>query len=131
MALSYAIYQVLTRVARHSDDAIVSAFYASLVGAGLTTLAMPFVWQPMPATHWIAFAGMGGCGLAGHWLLAVAAHRAPPSLLAPLSYTQLVYAALFDLFVFGVIPDQWTLFGSAIILAAGALLWRARLGSRP
>jgi drug/metabolite transporter (DMT)-like permease len=42
-----------------------------------------------------------------------------------LSYTQLVYAALFDLFVFGAIPDQWTLAGSAIILTAGALLWRA------
>ena len=124
MALTYAIYQVLTRVVRHDDDAMVSAFYASLVGAGLMTLALPFVWHPMPATHWIGFAFMGGCGLAGHWLLAVAANRAPPSLLAPLTYTQLIYAALFDLFVFGVIPDQWTLIGSAIILTAGAMLWR-------
>ena len=125
MALSYAIYQVLTRVVRHADDAVVSVFYASLVGAGLTTLALPFVWQPMPLAHWMWFALMGCCGLVGHWLLAVAANRAPPSLLAPLSYTQLVYAALFDLFVFGVIPDQWTLAGSALILMAGALLWRA------
>ena len=125
MALSYAIYQVLTRVVRRADDATVSVFYASLVGAGLTTLALPFVWQPMPATHWLWFALMGCCGLVGHWLLAVSAHRAPASLLAPLSYTQLVYAALFDLFVFGAIPDQWTLAGSALILVAGALLWRA------
>lgn len=125
MALSYAIYQVLTRVVRHADDAVVSVFYASLVGAGLMTLALPFVWQPIPAAHWMWFAVMGGCGLVGHWLLAVAAHRAPISLLAPLSYIQLVYAALIDLSVFGAIPDQWTLVGSAIILTGGTLLWRA------
>jgi drug/metabolite transporter (DMT)-like permease len=125
MAISYATYQVLTRVARHADDATVCVFYASLVGAGLMTIAMPFVWRPMPPAHWMWFALMGCCGLVGHWLLAVAAHRAPPSLLAPLSYTQLVYAALIDLFMFGAIPDQWTLVGSAIILAGGVLLWRA------
>ena len=89
------------------------------------TLAMPFVWQPMPPAHWMWFALMGSCGLVGHWLLAVAAHRAPTSLLAPLSYMQLVYAALIDLSVFGAIPDQWTLVGSAIILSSGTLLWRA------
>jgi len=125
MAISYATYQVLTRVARHADDATVCVFYASLVGAGLVTLAVPFVWQPMPLAHWMWFALMGCCGLVGHWLLAVAAHRAPTSLLAPLSYTQLVYAALIDLFMFGAIPDQWTLVGSAIILAGGTLLWHA------
>lgn len=125
MAISYAAYQVLTRVARRTDDATVCVFYASLVGTALLTLAMPLVWQPMPLAHWGWFALMGGFGLVGHWLLAVAASRAPASLLAPLSYAQLVYAALIDLAVFGAIPDGWTLIGSAIILLGGALLWRA------
>ena len=112
-------------MARHTDDAMVSAFYASLVGAGLTTLAMPFVWQPMPVAHWMWFALMGCCGLVGHWLLAVAriALRHPCS--PPIELHRTCLAALFDLFVFGEIPDQWTLAGSAIILTAGALLWRA------
>lgn len=125
MAIGYAIYQVLTRVARRSDDAIVCVFYASLVGAVLLTLLMPWVWQPVPPSRWAWFAVMGGCGALGHWLLAVASHRAPTSLLAPLSYVQLIYAALIDLTVFGAIPDQWTLTGSAIILTGGVLLWRA------
>ncbi len=123
MAVSYATYQVLTRVARRTDDATVCVFYASFVGAALLTLAVPFVWQPMPVAHWAWFVAMGGLGLVGHWLLAVAAHRAPPSLLAPLAYAQLVYAALIDLTIFGAIPDGWTLLGSAIILLGGTLLW--------
>jgi drug/metabolite transporter (DMT)-like permease len=124
MAVSYAAYQVLTRVARRTDDATVCVFYASFVGAALLTLAMPFVWQPMSLAHWAWLVAMGGFGLVGHWLLAVAAHRAPPSLLAPLAYAQLVYAALIDLTIFGAIPDGWTLLGSAIILLGGLLLWR-------
>ncbi len=125
MAVSYAVYQVLTRVARRTDDATVCVFYASLVGAVLLTPVMPFVWQPLPDGYWGWFAAMGGLGLAGHWLLAVAANRAPSSLLAPLTYVQLIYAAVLDLAVFGVVPDHWSLVGSGIILAGGMLLWRA------
>lgn len=124
-AISYAAYQVLTRVARRTDDALVCVFYASLVGAALLSLVMPFIWQPMPAVNWGAFAIMGAMGFVGHWLLAVAANRAPASLLAPLSYVQLLYAALIDLTIFGAFPDGWTLAGSAIILMGGALLWWA------
>lgn len=133
MAISYAAYQVLTRVARRSDDALVCVFYASLAGAALLSLVMPFIWQPMPAAHWGAFAIMGGLGLVGHWLLAVAANRAPPSFLAPLGHAQLIYAVLIDLTIFGAVPDRWTLAGSAIILAGGALLWRCskRLAGSP
>ncbi len=124
MAVSYAAYQVLTRIARRTDDATVCVFYASFVGAALLTLAMPFVWQPMALDRWPWFVAMGGFGLAGHWLFAVAAHRASPSLLAPLAYAQLAYAALIDLTVFGVVPDGWTLVGSSIILMGAVLLWR-------
>ncbi len=125
MAVSYAGYQVLTRIARRTDDATVCVFYASFVGTALLTLLLPFVWRPMPLGYWAWFAAMGGFGLAGHWLLAIAAHRASPTLLAPLVYAQLAYAALIDLTIFGVVPDGWTLAGSAIILTSALLLWRA------
>ena len=115
----------LAHDARRTDDATICVFYASFVGAALLTLAMPFVWQPMPPEHWVAFVAMGAFGVVGHWLLAVAAHRAPTSLLAPLAYVQLFYAALIDLTIFGATPDAWTLIGSAIILLAAALLWAA------
>jgi drug/metabolite transporter (DMT)-like permease len=125
MAVSYAAYQVLTRVASRTDNATVSVFYASLVGAVLLTLALPFVWTPMPLAHWGGLAVMGGLGLAGHWLLAKAAHKAAPSLLAPLAYVQLGYAAMIDFAIFGHTPDAWTLAGCSIILIGGTLLWRS------
>jgi drug/metabolite transporter (DMT)-like permease len=124
MASSYAAYQVMTRVARRTDDATVCVFYASLVGAALLTLALPLVWRPMSDGAWGFFALMGGLGFAGHWLLAVAFNRAPATLLAPLNYVQLLYAAVLDLAVFGLLPDRWTLAGCATIMIGGILLWR-------
>ena len=123
MAASYAIYQVLTRTARRTDDALVCVFYASLVGAVVLTAALPVVWSPIPLEYWVSFMAMGALGMIGHWLLAVAANRASPSLLSPLSYVQLAYAALLDLALFGLIPDRWTIAGSAIIVLGGLLLW--------
>ena len=123
MAASYAIYQVLTRTARRTDDALVCVFYASLVGTLVLTAALPFVWTPIPLEYWASFVAMGVLGMIGHWLLAVAANRASPSLLAPLSYVQLAYAAMLDLALFGLVPDRWTIAGSAIIVLGGLLLW--------
>ena len=123
MAASYATYQVLTRIARRTDDALVCVFYASLVGTLVLTAALPFVWTPIPFDYWASFMAMGALGMIGHWLLAVAANRASPSLLAPLSYMQLGYAALLDLALFGLIPDRWTIAGSAVIVLGGLLLW--------
>lgn len=125
MATSYAVYLVMTRVARRTDDATVCACYASLVGAALLTLALPIVWRSMSADAWLLFVLMGSLGFAGHWLLAVAFDRAPATLLAPLNYVQLIYAAGLDLAMFGMLPDRWTITGGATIIIGGILLWRA------
>ena len=64
----------------------------------------------------------------GHYLL-IAGHRlAPASVLAPFMYTQLVWATAFGYFVFGDVPNRWTLAGAAIVVASGLyLLHRERV----
>ena len=48
MALSYAVYQVLTRIARRTDDAIVCVFYVSLVGFTVLTPGGALLWRAAP-----------------------------------------------------------------------------------
>ena len=67
-------------------------------------------------------------GGASHGLLVLAYARAPVSLLAPLSYTQLIWAGIAGWLVFGQLPDSWTLAGAAVIFAGGLL---AVIPSRP
>jgi drug/metabolite transporter (DMT)-like permease len=68
-----------------------------------------------------------------HWLLISAFMQAPASLLTPFTYLQMLWATLLGFFVFGQLPDGWSIVGMAIILGSGVLLAvlerrRARLG---
>jgi drug/metabolite transporter (DMT)-like permease len=65
---------------------------------------------------------LGVLGAAGHCLLVLAFARAPASVLAPMSYTQLIWAGLAGVLLFGDWPDGWTLAGAAVIAAGGVLV---------
>jgi len=125
----YALYIVATRILSRSDTTDTTLFYSNLVGAVAMLPVLPFVWT-MPDNPWLLFlmAIFGAFGSFGHYLL-IAAHRlAPASVLAPFMYTQLVWATGFGYFVFGDVPNHWTLAGAAVVVASGLyLLHRERV----
>ena len=65
---------------------------------------------------------LGLYGGAGHFLLIRAFHESPASRLAPLLYTQIVWAMLLGWMVFGHVPDRMSIMGMLIIGAAGLSL---------
>lgn len=119
-----AIYFVLTRMLAGTESNATQQIWAS--GAA-TIVLLPFVlnaWVwPEGAQAWIIFCGIGFFGASGH-IIATTAHRwADASLLAPLFYTQILFAALAGIFVFGTWPTVYTLGGGAIIIASGLYIW--------
>ena len=44
---------------------------------------------------------------------------ADASVLAPFSYTQLVWVSVLGFLIFGEVPDVWTVTGAAFIVASG------------
>jgi drug/metabolite transporter (DMT)-like permease len=121
-AATFAVYQILTRRLAAVDDARTTILHTGFAAMLVTSLAQPFVWVWPSAWGWLAFALLGALGGAGHYLLVLAYARAPASLLAPMTYTQLLWAGLASLFVFGDVPDAWTLAGAAVIAAGGLLV---------
>ncbi|MFM8616901.1 MAG: EamA/RhaT family transporter, partial [Alphaproteobacteria bacterium] len=71
---------------------------------------------------WAALVLLGLLGGASHGLLVLAFARAPASLLAPLSYTQMIWAVVAGVLVFGDAPDGITLLGMAVIALSGVLV---------
>lgn len=101
------------------------------MGLAIAACAVFWVWQPPTPAQW---AGMVGIGLVmacaqGFFINALA--RADASFITPFSYLTLVFAALYDAALFGIIPSPLSLGGAATIIAGAALLaWREAVHRR-
>jgi drug/metabolite transporter (DMT)-like permease len=119
MAGVYALFQVLTRKFAAHDDPVPTLFFSGLVGMVISSFAVPWVWKMPHAADWPPLIALGVMGAGGHLMLILAFRRAPASVIAPISYSQLVFAALLGLGVWRHVPDFFSLLGMAIILFAG------------
>lgn len=86
-----------------------------------------FVWR-MPEGHeWTVLIVIGALGTAAQSLIIRAYKAADATMLAPIEYIQLVFAAGIGFTVFGDIPTWATVGGAALIVASGLwLTWRER-----
>lgn len=121
-AFLFAIYQILTRKLATIDDPRTTILHTGFAATLATSLAQPFVWTPPSGFDWGLLVVLGLLGAFGHGLLVLAYARAPVSLLAPISYTQLIWATLSGMLVFADWPDAWTLAGAAVIAVGGILV---------
>lgn len=121
-AAAFAVYTILTRRLATSDDSRTTILHTGFAATLATSVAQPFVWIPPSLPDWGLLAMLGVLGGAGHGLLVLAYARAPVSLLAPLSYTQLVWTTIAGILVFADWPDGWTLVGAAVITVGGVLV---------
>jgi drug/metabolite transporter (DMT)-like permease len=95
---------------------------ASLFGV----VAASFVWIMPSPIQWLMMAGLGS--MLGAQILSIQAMRAADaSYVMPFFYATLVFAALYDVALFGEWPDLWSQLGIAIIVAGAIVLaWRER-----
>jgi drug/metabolite transporter (DMT)-like permease len=100
-AFTHALYQVFTRKLRSRDGPITSLFYTAVVGAAVTSVIAPFYWEPVAALDWLLFVFAGLAGCIGHLCLIRAFRTAPASVVAPFSYSSLLWATLFGFVLFG------------------------------
>lgn len=124
-ACANACYALITRRLAGRDRPKTTLFWSGLVGAAATAPVLPLVWTGTSAIVWLAIGLMGLLATGGHYLLILANERAPASVLAPFTYTQLAGATCFGFLVFGTVPDGTTLLGAAIIAGSGIALLRA------
>jgi drug/metabolite transporter (DMT)-like permease len=123
MAFCNALYQILTRKVAGLEHPLTSLIWGAIVGAALLSLVLPFAWKtPDQASHWALLVVIGICASVGHYLLIRAYDYASASLLAPYTYSGLVWAMALGFVVFGNFPDGWALTGMAVIVASGLFL---------
>src|SRR5215204_6914261 len=106
-ALSWASAVVVTRQTSAVDSALSTLAYSAVIGVLVLSALLPFFWMP-PDCSTILFGTLIGCAAtAGHSLIIVAFRYGDASVLAPFTYTQLVWVTGLGILLFGAIPDQW------------------------
>ena len=121
--LAYALFMLVTRKLSTFDPPLVTLFYALLVGTigGFPLALAHWVW-PDNWQQWLMLASLGAFGGFGHFLLIHAYNRAPASSVSPFLYFQLLSMVGLGYFIFGDVPDHWTMLGSTVVIASGLYL---------
>jgi drug/metabolite transporter (DMT)-like permease len=118
-ALAWACTLIITRMMSGTERAITVMAYSSIVGLCILSALVPFVWVT-PTWHDIAFGVLIGiASTAGQWIVVLAFRYADASVLAPFSYMQLLWVSVLGFFIFGEVPDAYTITGAAFIVASG------------
>ncbi|MDR3376653.1 MAG: DMT family transporter [Ancalomicrobiaceae bacterium] len=121
--LCNAYYAVSTRQLSNVD----SASSMLLISAGLATVllapTLPAIWVwPTTNMQWIAMGIMGIFATISHFFVIRAYTLAPAPVVAPFSYSQMIWTSLLGYIIFADVPGIYTLIGAAIVVASGLYL---------
>ena len=124
-ATSYSLYILLTRLLASSESSAGMLLYSAMLPALLLTpVALPIAEPPPGLVVALCLLLTGICGMFGHWCVIIAHRMTPAPVLAPFMYTQIIWALLLGMVVFGDRPAANTLAGAGIIVASGVYLVR-------
>ena len=129
-AIFYAAYQIMTRIAGRTEDTRTSLFWTSTVGVIVMTCIVPFVWKSPDLASWGIMVAMGALFGFGHYLLIRAFEVTAVSTLSPFQYTQIVWVTIISVIIFKQIPDNYSILGTAIVIASGLYVWHRETHER-
>ena len=109
---------IVRKIGRDERNAVLLLFpmLANFLAMGAL---MPFVYRPMPVEHLGAVAVVACLAFAGGLLIVRAYKAADAAIVAPMQYSQILWAALLGWFLFRETADTMTWVGSGVIIASG------------
>jgi drug/metabolite transporter (DMT)-like permease len=130
-SLSWALASVLTRMMAGVDTSATTLLWSACTGAVVLSAALGFEVLLPTAGQLALCVVLGVVASAGQYLTVLAYRHGAASVLAPFSYSQLIWATALGYLVFDAVPDAWTFVGATIIVASGSYsAHRERLARR-
>lgn len=118
-ACAGAVNSVVARKIGGEERTVVMIIYPMMVNFVLMGIAMPFVYVPMPFEHLALMMVIAVMGMTAMVFLIMAYQRGEAMIVAPMQYSQILWAVIFGALFFDELPDFFTLLGSGIIVMSG------------
>ncbi|SNY92684.1 EamA-like transporter family protein [Cohaesibacter sp. ES.047] len=116
---AFAVYQLFTRLASRTDDALTSFLYAGLIGMIMSTVVGISHIPPLDQINWFLLALACISSTAAHFCVIKALTLVEAVQIQPFTYLQIVWSIPIGFIVFGALPIWSTVLGAALIVGAG------------
>lgn len=114
-----ALASIIVRKIGQEERSVVLLLYPMLANFILMLCILPAVYEPMPLAHLAGAAGIAFLAFIASTLLIEAYKRGEAVIVAPMQYSQIIWAGLFGYVFFQEVPDGMTILGTGIIIASG------------
>lgn len=121
-ALTGALNYVILRKTANIERPVVNIIYPMMGQLAAATLVLPFVYTPMPLEHLALTGAMALCAFVGSVMIIAAYRAAPAIVVAPMQYSQILWAALTAAFIFDESISAATWAGLAVIIVSGLFI---------
>lgn len=118
-AFGGATASIVVRKIGNEERTAVMLLYPMMANFVLMACALPFVYQPMPIEHLGLLAVIATFAWTAGRLVIAAYQIGEAAIIAPMQYSQIIWASLFGYLFFGETIDQATAIGAGIIIASG------------
>jgi drug/metabolite transporter (DMT)-like permease len=118
-AVGGSLASIVVRKIGNEERPVVMLLYPMVVNFVLMACALPFVYQPMPIEHLGMLAIIATFAWIASRLVIAAYQNGEAAIIAPMQYSQIIWATIFGLLFFDETIDQATGIGAGIIIASG------------
>lgn len=124
-ALMASLAQIFVKAMSAKESTAAIVFYFSGTATVLSLLTIPWGWVWPTPWEWALLVGAGLFGAAGQILVTSSYRFADASLLAPFTYSSMIWALGIGYFIFDELPTLQMLVGAVLVICAGVfIVWR-------
>lgn len=117
-----ALQSVIVRKIGREERRVVLMLYPLLISVAVMSVALVFVYEPVTLPDLAGFAIVAVFGFVATLLMVMAYTYGEAALVAPMQYSQIIWAVMFGMLLFDEVPDMQTLMGAGIIVASGLFI---------
>lgn len=118
-AVCSSLASVIVRKIGQDERSVVLLLFPMVANFLVLGAALPLVYKPMPIEHLGMIGVIAAFGFVASLFIISAYKNAEAVIVAPMQYSQMIWAIIFGFLIFNETPDRVTLIGAGVIMASG------------